>query len=211
MIKAAIIDFDGTLVADDMLSVVCGIVGKEDASRQLARAFIEGRRPGLSPLIERINFLKGVTISQLEEKINEDPHLMPGARELFSYFNEHHIVSIVSSGNILPVLTCYQKMLGITYAVGSKPQMQGDTIFGISENNFSHRDFKITESKEILNKLSISQKETLAIGDSPADKMIFDYAEVTIAIHPIHGIEKAADYVITDDLQKVIPIIERYL
>ena len=209
MIKAAILDFDGTLVTKDILDVVCGIVGKQEESRKINKEFHAGIRPAdLSPLIERINFLKGVTMTQIEKKLSENSYLMSGAKELLDYLHSKKIVSILSSGNILPVLHYYQKILGFNYIVGSKPRMDGETILGISREDFKDPDFKLTEAKVILERLHITPNETVAIGDSPADKKIFEFVNLSIAINPIEGIEKSVDYVIKDNLRNAIPVIE---
>ncbi|MEN9328659.1 MAG: hypothetical protein RI947_1467 [Candidatus Parcubacteria bacterium] len=208
MIKAVLLDFDGTLVNKDILDVVCGIVGKEEASDQINRDFHAGKLAGLAPIITRINFLTGVTIEQINRKLDENAYLVKGAKELVTYLNEHGIPSILNSGNIIPVLSYYQKLLGIPYLVGTKPQMEGDTIIGIGEEDFAGRDFKVIGVKEILSSLSIAPADTLAIGDSIADKTMFEFAGHSIAINPKNGVGQFADIVIEEDLSKVIPIIQ---
>ncbi|MDE2001340.1 MAG: HAD-IB family phosphatase [Patescibacteria group bacterium] len=207
-IKAILIDFDGTVVTTDILDVVCGIVGKEKESRMIKEEFFKGVTSGLSPLITRINFLKGVTTQQIQEKLSENDFLMPGAEEFFNFLNSKNYISILHSGNLVPILNHYKEKLGITYVVGTKPKMDNDTIVSISEKDFSGPDFKLNDSKAILDKCNISAKEVIAIGDSPADRTIFEFAEKSIAINPKEGIDKFADYVIQDDLSKAIDIID---
>src|SRR6266700_1568993 len=115
MIKAVLLDFDGTVVYKDILDVVCGIVGKEEESAKINKEFFAGKRTGLQPLIERINFLRGVYLPQIQKKLYENAYLMDGAKDLVYYLNKKNIVSILNSGNIIPVLQYYQRILGITY------------------------------------------------------------------------------------------------
>lgn len=82
MIKAVLLDFDGTLVNKDILDVICGIVGKEKESEEINQKFHAGTLIGLTPLITRINFLKGVSLSQIYGKLNENSYLAKGANEL---------------------------------------------------------------------------------------------------------------------------------
>lgn len=208
MVKAVLLDFDGTLVNKDILDVVCGIVGKEKESDKINKDFHSGKLTGLTPLLTRINFLKGVTVTQIEEKLKENAYLMPGSDELFDCLKQNSIISIIHSGNIVPILSYYQKLLGADYIVGTKPQMNGDEILGISEDDFPGKDFKVIGVKEILEKLSILPEGTLAIGDSPADKTMFEFAGKSIAINPKNGIEEFADYTIKDSLVNAIPIIK---
>jgi HAD superfamily phosphoserine phosphatase-like hydrolase len=211
MLKAVLLDFDGTLVNKDILDVVCGIVGKEQESEQLNQDFHSGKLPGLTALITRINFLKGVTLTQISNKLDENAYLMPGAHELFSYFKQHSIISIIHSGNLIPILEYYKTLLNADYIVGTHPKMNGDFILGISEEDFPGKDFKVKGVINILEELSINGKEAFAIGDSPADKAIFELAEKSIAIDPKGDIDKYADYVIKGSLQYAIPVIDEFL
>jgi HAD superfamily phosphoserine phosphatase-like hydrolase len=211
MIKAVIFDFDGTLVTKDILDVVCGILGKEKESEQINNDFHAGILTGLMPLITRINLLKGVTLAQIKKKLDEDSYLTKGAEELMLFLKNRHIVTILSSGNIIPVLLYYQQILGIDYIVGTKPQMDRDTILGITQEDFHGKNFKVEGVREILGLLQIDPQDTLAVGDSPADKMLFAFAGTSVAINAKNGVEQFATYNIQDDLAKVIPIIEMKL
>jgi phosphoserine phosphatase len=210
MVKAVLLDFDGTLVSKDILDVVCGIVGKEAESERINAEYHAGKRAGLSALVERINFLQGVSESQIKEKLKVEPYLLPGAQELMVYLNKAGIVSILNSGNLLPVLKAYQEMLGISRIVGSSPVMRGEVIVGISEQDFPGPGFKLEGVKTILDELGIAAENTVAIGDSPADKAVFEFAGTAIAINPKGGVEAAADYVI-GNLTEAVPIIQRNL
>ena len=210
MIKAVLLDFDGTLVSHDILDIVCGIVGKEEESDRINRAYQAGKLTGLSPLMQRINFLQGVSLRQIREKLDEHSYLLSGAKELLQFLRERGIISILNSGNILPVLSYYQRLLGITYLVGTKPKMDGEIILGISEEDFLGNDFKLLGVKKILQDLSISPETVVAIGDSPADKSIFAFAGKAIAINPKEGIETYADYVV-QDLGEAREIIEQLI
>jgi len=208
MVKAIILDFDGTLVNKDILDVVCGIVGKENESRKINEQFHSGKRQGLDALVERINLLKGVTNQDIKKKLDENNYLEKGIKELFQFLTEHKIISIIASGNIIPILEYYKKLLNITHIVGSSPHMIKDTIVGISVDDFQGKDFKLKGVKRILLDLYIHQDETIAIGDSPADTQLFEYVGTSIAINPKGGIEKKVKYVI-DNLSEVIQIIEK--
>jgi phosphoserine phosphatase len=208
VIKAVLIDFDGTLVYKDILSVLCGIVGKEIESESLNKEFHMGIHPGVDSLIERINFLQGVSIAQIKQKLNENLFLMKGAQELIDYLNQNRIATILHSGNIVPVLEYYQRLIGITYVVGTCPVLKGETIVGITEKDLPGPDFKLLGVQEILHKIGIKSKETLAIGDSPADKLIFPFAGKSIAINPKEEIDKFANYTILNDLSLAMQIIK---
>ena len=207
-IKAILIDFDGTIVNKDILDIVCGIVDKEEESKKINEELYVGKRKGLSPLIERINFLSGISTKQINKKLSENNYLIKGAKEFFDFLNSNGIISILTSGNLVPILKYYQKNLNISYIVGTKPKMNGNKIISISEDDFSGNNFKLIDSKAILDKLRIKSENVISIGDSPADKPLFKFAAKSITINPKNGIEKFADFQIKDDLSKAIEIIK---
>jgi phosphoserine phosphatase len=211
MIKAALLDLDGTLVDADMSVTVAEIAGKEEQVRQNNLNFHNGVTKGLEGLVASINLFKGVTVEQVHEKLRQHDYLMPGARELTKFFRDYGIISILASGSILPVVEHYQKVLDLDYVIGSRPRIKDGVIKGISEEDYSDPDFKLFETRKILEALGINPSEAVAIGDSPGDRSRFEFAGTSIAINPKGGIEAFADHVITDDLSKAIPIVKALL
>lgn len=209
MIKALLLDFDGTLVERDMLSEVIDLVGKKEESERIDHEFQTGKLQGLSGLIARINLLKGVSVDQIQSKVREDLALMAGARELIQHCQVNQIITILASGSITPILEVYQWELGIDYIVGPTPHVKDSKIEGITKSDFP-RDghFKVVGIKAIIDKLGIHKDQCVAIGDGRGDLPMFELAHTTIAINPKGGIEEFADYVVSD-LFQVVEILEK--
>lgn len=170
-------DFDGTLVHKDILDIACGIVGKEEESRRINEEFHQGKRLGLPTIITRINYLKGVKFNQIKKKLDQENYLNEGAKEMIGYLLKNRYISVLYSGNIIPILAYYQQLLGFNYIVGTRPRMKGDTILGISKNdfpkNYKDQDFKVYHIERFLQKININPKDVLAIGNSPSDIPVF--------------------------------------
>lgn len=211
MIKAALLDLDGTLLNADMSVVIAEIAGKQNEVHQNNLNFHNGVTKGLTGLIDSINLFKGITLDEINDKLSKQDYLMPGAHELLKFFRDNGIISILASGSILPAVEYYQKVLDIDYVIGSRPRIRDGVIEGISEEDYPDPDFKLFETKKILEALNIDAAETVAIGDSPGDRSRFQFAATSIAINPKGGIEELAKHVITDDLSKAIPIIKGLL
>ena len=193
----------------DTSDILAGLVGKRTEGEALNKAFHEGKITGLSGLVKRINFLKGVWLDQIEAVVAEHDYLRPGAIELFNYFRQHGIVSIIASGSTMQFLSLYQRKLGADYIVGSRPHMKGDVFGTISARDYSGLDFKIRDSKVILDKLGIAGIDVVAIGDSPADLGIFKFAGQSIGVNAPDSIAPYVDFLIEDDLARAIPILEK--
>jgi HAD superfamily phosphoserine phosphatase-like hydrolase len=215
MIRAVLLDFDGTLVTKDILDIVCGITGHEGDSRKINEAYQSGKMDtskSIEGLCTRINYLEGVTPEQIRKILDKNTYLMPGAKELIDFLNKEKIITILHSRNIEPVLKYYQDKLGIMHITCTRPKLKRDgTIIGITPEDVPARDFKLAGCKDWLAKHELTMKDALSIGDSNADLHIFNESYASIAINPKGGVEKYATHLIHNDLKKAIPIILSYI
>lgn len=209
--KIFLSDFDGTLVNKDILDVLCGINGKEEESKILNEEFVSGKREGLPTLKQRIDFLAGITYQQIVDKLDENNYLIEGAVELFQALKSKGVITVLHSGNLIPVLKYYQEKLGIDYIVGNMPRMNGEIITGIELSDFAGRDFKVKGCKEIVDKYSANKSDIIAIGDSPADLPVFEIAGVKIVINAKNGVDEKADIVLGNKLSELIPMLDKVL
>lgn len=127
---------------------------------------------------------------------------------MLDFLNSNGIITILNSGNIVPILDVYKKILSITYIIGTNPIVQSGVIMGISQEQFSSPNYKLDGINKILDSLKINSSEVIAIGDSPADKNVFNFAGKSIAINPKGDVGEYADYIIQEDLTKAIGIIK---
>jgi HAD superfamily phosphoserine phosphatase-like hydrolase len=206
-IRAALLDLDGTLVAADMLDVVTTALGRDVS--QVARRPVGP--PDGGELVDRVNLLLGATVQQLQRCLASDARLRTGAMELMQFLRERHIVSILVSGNILPVLDFYRELLGIDHVIGMRPAMDGSTILGIPASEAPDAHFKLTGAKRLLRKLGIASDEVVAIGDSPTDAELFQFSALSIAVAPKGGVERLSTWAVRDDLREVLPYLRSWL
>ncbi len=209
MKKIFLCDFDETIVQRDILDVVCGLVGKAEESQKLINAYIKGEEEGLSVLKKRIDLLKGISLSDIEQFLKAEPYLRKGAKELFRYLKENGYISVLCSGNIMPILNYYKELLNIDYVVGSSPRIINSIIQGIELADFNGNNFKFDGCADIIKKEEVAKENIIAMGDSPSDLGMFGLAGTTIAVNPKGVIETKITYTIDSDLTLVIDILRK--
>ena len=130
-----------------------------------------------------------------------------GTIELFKYLKDNNFITILSSGNIIPVLRYYQELLGIDYIFGSKPRMNGELIDNITIYDFPKDDFKYVSCLDIINKFNVEKDNIYGIGDSIHDIKMLSLAGHKFAIAPKGNIVEYVDIVLDDDISEVINYI----
>lgn len=207
--KLFIFDFDGTLVTEDILDVICEIVGKKEESKDINEKYMKGELTTLKDtLCARINFLKGISSKEIKEKLDKENYLRKGTKKLFEYLKNNNFITILCSGNITPVLNYYKDILRIDYVFGTNPIMKNNQIDYIDETCFKSKDFKYELCKSIIEELNIKNENIYAIGDSLADIKMLELAKHKFTVDPKGGIENYADIIIKESLEEIIKYLK---
>jgi phosphoserine phosphatase len=207
-IRAVLSDFDLTFVSRSMLTYLAGLVGKEKESERLNDLFYQSRMSGVDSLIHRINLLKGLEIERIRVELEKQDFVRNGGAELIRWLKKKGIVFILVSGNVEPLLEIYKQKYGIDHIIASRPKVLKGRIEGISRKDYPEKHFRTERIMELLGESGISERETVAMGDSIADLKIFELAGKSIAVNPSPLVARKADFVIRDDLSRAIPIIQ---
>lgn len=208
MLKALLLDLDGTLTIKDMLDVVCDSAGKTEENEQIKS------RPssGLGSLIQRINLLQDREVKWLHSILSKDDALRPGATKLIQLAREKGLRTIVCSGNILPILQHYQQKLQLDFVLGSPVRLRDGKIEGISlEDCVFPESYKLNSVEYLFSQIGIDWSEVVAIGDSLYDTCWFEKSKISVAVGDDSEVLKMATFQVGHNLQDVIPILQEYL
>lgn len=203
-------DLDGTITSEDMLDIICDLKGKKERSRSLNVEYIKGMSLSAEIQTKRINLLRGLSVSAIHRKIEENSYLLPGARDLFEYLGRNEIISVLVSGNILPILEYYKKMLKIDYVYGINPIVDNEIIKGVHQKDIPHDDFKLQCFSRVVRTFP-QRPFSVVMGDSPSDIGLFKAADYRIAVNSKGGIDRYADITIQNSLSSLPSILDKLL
>ena len=211
MIKALVFDFDGTLVTHDLLDYVCEINNKKDVSQQINLAFQKGEVLGNDALIKRINLLEGISLTQLNQYLQNTSFLRTGAIQVFNYAKACNLTTIINSGNIIPILNFYKNILGADYILGNYPFIHSGVISRFPKEQAIKPHRKYSQLAQFLTKLLIKWSEIISIGNGPDDVPIFKRSAIAISIGNNNEVARHSQYHIDTNMAEIIPIINKHL
>lgn len=207
MLKLLIVDFDGTLVTIDTLDFACSINGKEEESKKIHREFLCNRDLNNDTLERRISLLKGINIATLEKSLKENNFLRPGVRDLFQYLQRNNIMTVICSGNVMPILNYYANLLDIDYIIGTDIEVKDNCITGKIKGKIPP-NFKKIKCSSLIEEYSINEDEIAILGDSISDIKMMELGIHRFFINPKDGVEKLVENsIIVDSIHDFLKII----
>jgi HAD superfamily phosphoserine phosphatase-like hydrolase len=208
MLKALLLDLDGTLTTKDMLDVACDLLGQTEENERIKNQ----PSSGLDSLIERINLIQGQEVGWLQSVLFKDDALRSGAIELIQFAQEKGLRTIVCSGNILPILQYYQQKLELDFVLGSPVRLNDGKIEGISLEDYAFPEgYKLNSVEYLLSQIGLDWSEVAAVGDSLYDTCWFEKTKLSIAVGDNSEVRRASDFQVDNNLQEIIPILQEYL
>lgn len=208
----ALIDFDQTLTEVDMLSLACDIVWKTEESKALDEAYQNWELQWIEWLIQNINLLSWVSVSDLQERIRNEKCLRPWVVEFFKYLRWCNATIAICSWNITSIIEIYKNELQYDYLFCSRCEIVDWVLLWTNSEICGWSDHKVRSSKKLITELWMTNDDIiLSLGDSRSDIGIFWLADYTIAISPRWWLREVADDIVETDFFEVKKLVERYL
>jgi len=167
---------------------------------------------GLLPLeaaLKRIyKCLEGYTVKELRYYYEKIP-LLPGSHEVFEYLHENGWkTALISSGLPNSFVQELATKLKADYAFGLKMKTVKGEFVGEIEGDVIEKNGKAITLKEILNREKLDSKNCILVADDRNNLQMFEYANLKIGYNPDFMLSAKSDYVVTGNLNGILPIIE---
>ena len=150
---------------------------------------------------------RGYKIEELRHYFMKIP-LLPGSIEVLNFLHEKGWkIALISSG--LPQIFVEELAVKfkVDYAFGLKLKIDKGRFTGEIEGEVLRKNGKETILKRILHSEGLSPQSCILVADDRNNLQMFKYAGLKIGYNPDFMLSAKSDYVVTEDLTKIIPII----
>lgn len=206
--KLAVFDFDSTLMDGETIDFLASEVGIKEEVASITERAMAGELDFFESLSKRVAFLKGLNTKRVDEICHNLPY-MNGAIETIAELKKLGYTVVCFSGGFRNATDYAQDILGydsnFSNILHSKDDILtglvgGDMMFGFSKGDLLLRLQKL---------FSITQEETLVVGDGANDLSMFKYASKRVAFCAKEVLKKEANIVIdTKDLRLILENIK---
>jgi phosphoserine phosphatase len=166
--KLLISDMDGTIIENETLNDIANFLGKGDQVKKITDLGLKGRLDFSTSLENRVNLLKGLRLSSLEEA-KRIVTFKKGAKKLFQVLKDNNLTTVLVSGGFKPITTYVQKYLAMDYEYSNTFGVIGDLFDGTTNGPIINANYKEKIVNKLLKKLNLKQNQIVGIGDAAND------------------------------------------
>ena len=166
--KLLISDMDGTIIENETLNDIANFLGKGDQVKKITDLGLKGRLDFSTSLENRVNLLKGLRLSSLEEA-KRIVTFKKGAKKLFQVLKDNNLTTALVSGGFKPITTYVQKYLAMDYEYSNTFGVIGDLFDGTTNGPIINANYKEKIVNKLLKKLNLKQNQIVGIGDAAND------------------------------------------
>ena len=171
--KFLMTDMDGTIIENETLNDIANFLGKGEQVKKITELGLRGRLDFSTSLENRVQLLKGLRLSSLEEA-KRIITFMKGAKKLFKTLKNNKITTILVSGGFKPITTYVKNYLKIDYEYSNTFGITGDLFDGTSIKPIVNANFKEKLVLKIIKEFNLNKNQIVGMGDAANDmNMLF--------------------------------------
>ena len=171
--KILMTDMDGTIIENETLNDIANFLGKGEQVKKITELGLRGRLDFSTSLENRVQLLKGLRLSSLEEA-KRIVTFMKDAKKLFKILKNNKITTILVSGGFKPITTYVKNYLKIDYEYSNTFGITGDLFDGTSIKPIVNANFKEKLVLKIIKEFNLNKNQIVGMGDAANDmNMLF--------------------------------------
>jgi phosphoserine phosphatase len=197
-------DMDSTIIQQECLDEVARVAGIGPKVAAITERAMRGELQFEAALRERISLLAGFAEAKLQEVLDKQITLMPGARELVATMRASGARTVLVSGGFDFFTTAVAKRAGFDVDYANRFIMKDGGIAGVAEPILGH-DAKLRNMQDDATFNGIGMSEVVAIGDGANDLAMLKEAGLGVAFHAKPIVAAEADVQINhNDLTSIL-------
>lgn len=189
--RLIVFDMDSTLIQTEVINEMAQVMGAGEKIEAITERAMNGEIDFSESLRERVAALKGLTLPQMQEILENLP-LTPGVEEFIRRVKHLGYKVAVISGGFTFFANALKEKLGMDYAFANELELQGDTLTGKVLDPIVDARQKSLLLDLIAQQEKISLEQVVAVGDGANDLPMLSKAGLGIAFHAKDIVKKKA-------------------
>lgn len=197
MFKLAVFDFDSTLMDGETLEFLADEFGLREEIAAITAEAMNGKIDFFESLTKRVALLKGLEQNKVE-KICEELPLMNGAKETISELKKAGFKTVCFSGGFKSATIPARKILGLDADFSNDLHFKDRKLTGLVGGEMMFSSSKGAMLQTLQRLLSVSVKNTVAVGDGANDLSMFKFAGTRVAFCAKDILKKEANVIVEE-------------
>ena len=176
-------DMDSTMIEQECIDELAAEIGVKDRVADITRRAMNGEMEFESALKERVALLKGLDRSAIDSVLENRITLAPGGRELVATMKAHGGYTALVSGGFTAFTGRVGAMLGFDENSANILLESGGVLTGEVAEPILGRQAKVDTLLALADRLKLTPREVIAVGDGANDLGMLDLAGSGVALH----------------------------
>lgn len=190
--RLVVFDMDGTLIEGEIIDELAKQANVGERVSEITHRAMAGEIEFKEALRERVQLLKGLPVSVLEE-VATSMKLSAGTYELISTLKAMGFKLALISGGFRFFADRLRQQLSLDYAFANDLEINDGILTGKIKGPIIDREAKGRIVKELAEKEGLSREEIVAVGDGANDEIMLKNAGLGIAFNASELLQKVAD------------------
>ncbi|MBD7992468.1 phosphoserine phosphatase SerB [Ochrobactrum quorumnocens] len=181
--KILIADMDSTMIQQECIDELAEEAGLREHVAAITARAMNGEIEFEPALRERVALLKGLPLSVIDKVISTRISLMPGGVELVRTMRKHGAYTALVSGGFTSFTRRVAEMIGFNEDRANTLLHDGAHLSGSVSDPILGREAKVEKLVEIADRLGLTPKDAIAVGDGANDLGMIQLAGTGVALH----------------------------